>query len=315
MTNVLSLDDLQSSGNDGSNATETTSDSSSTGGSDDLEAACEAIGADYDHAKAYVDSHGNKDDLTAFAQRLANSDELFDAMADYRQGNCIHRMIRNWLRSDDRDFTAFTGQFYGNSDDPEPGTYNDVQQRSREMDGNLMFYQALFPSPVGERWDSDPVLWHEFDSIGYDDGQQDTHIFVPREFVEEYGEFSIEIDGESKPRPPANSELGGNSGNAGGSDAPVIDPRNYTIDDLKEKLQSLLSDGVPPEGFDEILEAERSGKDRKGAKEAIEDARNDASPDESDESDASLDDADISLDKVLELQEKGWTKEEILELA
>lgn len=325
MTNgVLSLDDVQASSNDtGSTESETNNGDSSTS---ELQQACEAIGADFDHASEYVSEHGKEDDLVEFARRLANDAELHATMAEYRRGNGVNRIIQNHLRGADADFTVYTGAFYGDSDDPEPGTYNDVQQRAREMDGNLMFYQALFPEPCEEYWDSEPVLWQEFDTIGYGDDLQDTHIFVTREFVEEYsGRNSITVNGEEKPVPPSDEMLSNDGGSSGSAsvDAP-FDPEGFTNDGVENKLDT---NDYSLDQLNGLLQAEKAGDNRKGAKNAIRDAidaaEQTASGGDSDSGASAAQAAgemtgsagdSIPPEKVEELMDNGWTKDEIIEL-
>lgn len=321
MNGVLSLDDFSSSGNDSSTDSETTS-----GDDDSLKAVCEEIGADYDHASEYVDVHGSKDDLVDFARELQDDDELWAVQEEYRQGNDIHRIVRNYLRGHELEFTAYTQGsgdnpgFYGDTDDPEPGTYNHVQDKSREMGGNLAMYRALFPEPVTEHWDDDAVCWHEFDSLQYSSDrseQTDSHIYVPASFVEEYNDFTIEVAGEQKPRPPANEELGvANDGGSSGSNLP-FDPTEFTIAELEDELESVDYD---VDQLEVALEAEKSKNPRKGAKRVLRDEID--AMEESDTSGAEQagemhgkgEATDISPEKIKELTEQGWTKEEIIEL-
>lgn len=309
---VISLDDY-TSGNDSSSTDSDTTSGSSDSSSDDLRAACEAIGASYERAKAYVEEHDSKSDLVNFAERLANDDELWEVSEDYRCGNDVHRIVLNFLRSHDKDFTPFTERFYGEPDDPEPGTYNFVQQRSQNMDGNLMFYRVLFPEPVADHWDGNAVLWHEFSEIGFGDDQQDSHIYVTEEWVEEYGDFTIQVDGTAKPVPPAREDLDGSAGGSSGgaSDSLVLDPDNYTSSDgqLSDALEEAIADGATESDLRAVLEAEQDGQDRSTAKGAIEAAIEEADADSS--SDGS---GDLPMDKVRELTEMGWEKDEIIEL-
>jgi hypothetical protein len=327
-TGALSLDDLQeSSSNDGSSTDSDNNDSSAD--TDELREVCEEIGADYDHAIAYVNEHGQKDDLVEFAERLRDDDELWDAMVQYRMGNGVNRIIYNHLRSHEKSFTTYTGAFYGDSDTPSEGTYNYVQQQAREVDGNLMFYQALFPEPVADRWDSPPVCWREYDDIGYADDQQDTHIYVPKSFVDEYGDYTIEVAGKARPRPPANDEIGGDSGGSSGDDADGLpfQPRDYTVEDIRNELVSLRENDAGPDVFGALLNAEQSNKDRKTAKEAIETAKRKAMDAQSDDSgsddessaakagEANSAGVQMDPDTIIELQdEHGWSKNDLLKL-
>jgi hypothetical protein len=309
--------------------------------------AVEAIGGDVEHAQAYVDEHGRKSDLAEFADRLAESGDLMAVHEEYRRMNDIHRIIKKWLRSAEQEYTGYTGKFYGDSDDPEPGTYNAVQQKSREMDGNLMFYRAIFPEPQTAYWDSDPVLWFEFPEIGYTGDKQDSHVYVTADFAEQYSEFAIEIDGRNRPVPPANSDLEDGSSGASGSaqdasDAGTVefDPAEYTIPELEEALQSRE---FTEADLDALLDLEKSGQARKGAKNAIRDEIDALEADDGDsgnstgtsknatqesgdgETEAEQSGAatagemtaegeSIPPEKVMELTEQGWTKEEIIEL-
>lgn len=328
MTGVLSLDEVQSSGNDaGSNDSET-NDGGASADTDALKQACEAIGADYENASSYVSEHGKEDDLTEFAQRLASDAELQAVQEKYRRFNDIHRIIRKYLRNADADFTAYTGAFYGDSSSPDEGTYNFVQQESREVDGNLMFYRALFPSPDAEFWDNDPVLWHEFDSTGYSDGMQDSHIYVTQEFVSEYsGVNSLEVQGDSKPVPPSNDMLNGDDSGSPASetsDSP-FDPNSFTIPDLEEKLDNR---DLSVDELESLLAEEKANAERKGAKNAIRDAidaaeqtaSNGGDSDDSDSSPAKTagemtgEGNPVPPEKVKELMADGWEKDEIIAL-
>lgn len=327
MNGTLSLDDLNTSGNDDSNSTENNSGANS--GSDDLREVCDELGADYEHACEYVDVHGKKDDLVEFARALIENDDLRSLHENYRVGNDIHRIILNWLRNDSGDFTPYTGAFYGDSDDPADGTYNAIQQSVRaEEHGNLIFYRALFPEPVAEYWDSEPVLWHEFDALQYStdqDEQVDSHIYVTREWAEEYSDFTITVDGQDRPRPPNASELGNggsNSGSASANDSLPFDPSDFTNAALEEELDTV---DYSVEQLDAALQAEKDDKDRKGAKNALRDAK-DVAEQSGGSSDGDSADSPaakagemmaeghaIEPDKVKELMNEGWTKDEIIE--
>lgn len=336
---MISISDIM--GGDDSTDSTNDSDANEASGSDELREACEALGADYDHASDYVDVHGKKDDLIEFAKALEGDDELAALHEAYRRMNDVHRIILNWLRNDSRSFTDFTGAFYGDSDDPEPETYNFVQQQVRAEDnGNLIFYRALFPEPREEYWDSEPVCWHEFDALRYDtdsDNQVDSHIYVGSNWASEYSGFTVEVDGEDRPRPPANDEIadftsdGSNESDDSDSGSNVatknapFDPAEFNIPDLEDELDDVDYD---EQQLRAALNMEKEGKQRKGAKgalreelDAVEAAQSDGGSEQEELSDAgkageinSKTTDEVPPDKIIELVEAGMTKDQIVEI-
>jgi hypothetical protein len=257
---IISLDDI--SGNDGS--TDAATSGSDDSGSDfaALESACDPIGADFENAKDAVKHRDGitEDDLIELAEKLAESDELWEMMEEYRTWNDQKRILVNHLRNHDKEFTDWSGAFFGDSSDPAEGTYNDVQQRARDSDGNLYYYKALFPEPHMEHYPSDnAVVWQERPD-------EDSHIYVTAQYIEEYGGFQAEIDGQERPVPPWNGASAGSSGNSGGSGG-QFDPREYTIKELEGELDQFDADEL-----EAILEVEKETKNRKGAKSALRDA-------------------------------------------
>jgi len=257
-------------------------------GVDELKAACDAIDANLESAKEYVDNHGNKDDLIGFAERLADDDELWATQEEYRRKLDVHRIRQNYLYSVDGEFTKWGAAFYGNSDNPDPSadTYNGIQAKSRNMDGNLAFYKALFPAPAEQFWDQEPVLWEERPN-------DDAHIYVTQEFVSEYSGFTLD---DGRPRPPTDEELAnmntdntGSSGSSGGSgvpDPPFL-PSTRTVDGVKNTIDQ---NDYTVDELRALLTSEKAEDNRKTAKEVIrraidnaEEAADTASSDANDE--------------------------------
>lgn len=267
---VIALDDLQSSST-GAEQNTTNSDSDTSSAYESLRDACEDVGANYESAREYVDENGKKTELIEFATAMYTDDD--DSIAalyeEYRRVNDVHRIVVNHLRSHAADFDEWTNKFYyggGDSDNPGEGSYNDVQSRAAdEKAGNLPFYKALFPEPNTDHWDSEAVLWEERPG-------EDSHIYVTRDFAEQYSQFSRKINGKERPVPPSNEDIqsmnGDNSGSSGGSGstAAPINPANYSVD----TLNTVLGNGdFPVDELKAILESEKSGENRKTAKKKI----------------------------------------------
>lgn len=280
----MTIEISELAGNASTDSVEQSDNNDSGSDSDALITACEAIDANIDSAKEYVDNHGNKDELTAFAETLADNDELWSVMEEYREKLDVHRIKQNYLYNVDGDFTKWSAAFYGDSDNPDPeaDTYNGIQAKSRDMGGNLAYYKALFPEPVEAHWEQEPVLWEERPD-------EDAHIYVTQEFASEYSDFTLE---DGRPRPPTDQELAELQGSSGGSgtssaDAP-INPGTMTVETLKNKLKE--NDYTSTE-VKAILTAEQNGDQRKTAIQAIRRALDNANdsddssePDESGES-------------------------------
>lgn len=268
---ALDLDSAMES-TDGSNAAKST-DNSSADDSDEyseLRALVNELGGNEESAIEYAkDSESAHDNIVEYAELVRDD---FDAMVGqgetYRKYNCINRIVQNYLRSMDPDFDQWTGQFYGDFDTPEDGTFNAVQQQSRSMDVNLPMHKAIFPEPVEASWDSEPVLWEERPD-------EDSHIYVSESFVDDYARFARKIGGKERPLPPTNEELaelaaerngGGASDSSGDVDAP-IDPAEFSVrDELKPLLEQM---DYSADELRAIFEAEVAGKDRKTAKQKI----------------------------------------------
>ena len=212
---VIDIDDMASSAeSSANNGGAEADDGGSSSGPDALEQAVEQIGGNYESVKEYVDENGRKEDVMAFYERLANDDELWALMEDYRRKIDQKRILSNWMYDMDADFEAWRGEFWGDSDDPEPGTFNAVQQAARDSDGNLMWYKAAFPEPVEDFWEGEAVLFAERPG-------DDSHIYVTEEWVDTYDQFAKDVPGVGvRPMPPGDSEIGdAQSGGSGGSDA------------------------------------------------------------------------------------------------
>jgi hypothetical protein len=318
---VLSLDSVMESGN----GSDVSSGNNSDSDSDDsaLKSAVEAIGGNVDHALDYVQEHGNEDDLIEFAGSLASDEDLWQQQEEYRRMNDVHRIIRNWLRSADPEFTVYTGEFYGDSDDPEPGCYNHEQQKSREMGGNLMWYRAIFPEPVTEYWDSDPVLWYEFDSVGYSDADQDSHIYVTQDFVKSYSPFAREIDGSERPCPPSNDQLENSTtdGSAINTDDDAADADDLTeISGIGANFEQKLNDvgiytreGLASASTSDLAE-EVGGASVDMVAQWQEQVSDEVEQDDSDSGAEQSSLADFDADKVEKLVDAGFSKDEVLEM-
>lgn len=283
MSGVISLDNISSTTEEQSgNNADSNSDQELEGdaGVEDLREACELVGADFDHVLTRVmnDSSLDAKDLINFMQNLSNDDELWESQEQYRCYSDIHRIKTFHLQSRDEDRTKWSQAFYGDSDDPSEGTYNWYQQRSRDLNGNLYWYRAIFPEPVEEHFPGNPVVWQERPD-------DDTDIFVTEEFMEEYEPYAIEIDGEMRPVPPTDEQAGSGSSP---SDSDAIDPREMTVDEIKDSLTDLSESEL-----EQLLEVEEATKDRKTAKEAI---RREIESSESDESDDDEETVTVTID-------------------
>jgi hypothetical protein len=301
---------------DGSTNSTSNNDTSSAGSSskDELRELCEELGGDFDHAMLYVDQNGQKDELIRYAKWWRDaSDEDRELLCQYRAASGENRIRHGWLHDfeaeHDASVSVWSQSFYGDSDAPADGTYNDLQQQVRADDfgGNLMFHQAIFPTPQEAYWPSgEAVLWHEYpdDKIGYGDDKRDTHVFVDRQFIEEYRDYTFTADGETKVRPPTNAEINeraiGESQDGGASvdRALPFNPSDFTVDELRDELDPVTDFTV--EGLESVLEEEKRGNgrfnNRKNAKRAIRGALNELRDKQS--SDGSDDDGQQSLDEA-----------------
>lgn len=266
---MKSLSDITSGAESSGTNSGSDSGSSSSGEYSDVREAVEAVGGSVDGAIEYIENNGAKDKLMDFVQRLDGNDELQAQMETYRRWNDIHRINQFHLRSADADYTDFTGQFYGSTDD-EAGadTYNGVQKETREMGGNLAFYKALFPEPQESFWDDEPVLWQERSN-------EDSHIYVEESWAQEMAPFAITIEGQERPVPPSNSELdalddGGNGGSSSSdgafTDSGLLKVQELTVDEIKDAVKAMDD----PENLRKSLNLERNQQDRKTAKAKIE---------------------------------------------
>lgn len=243
---VLSLDDFDTSGNDGASTDAETNDGDD---SDELRELCDEINADFDHAEAYLANNSvERETMVDFAKLLRDNPELMELLEEYRMLNDKYRILQIYLLNDDADYTRWADRFYygdGDSDNPGDGSYNDVQYRVRnESDGNLIWYKALFPEPQAEYYPGDPVLWTERPD-------DDTHIYVSDSFVEQYLDAgcTMVVDGDTKPRPPSDSELeamGDDTQNADEQENPdegdAFDPTQYSISELRDRVGGLTLD-------------------------------------------------------------------------
>lgn len=306
---IVSLDAISSNG--GSGTESETNDGSSGSEFAELREACEAIGADTENAIERVKSGDGADEesLVELARELADDDELWDALEEYRAFNDQHRLKQNHLLNSDKEFTDWSAAFYGDSDDPEEGTYNAVQQRARDMGGNLYYYKALFPEPDAEHFPSDTaVVWQERPD-------EDSHIYVTEEYIEAYGDFTLEIAGKERPVPPWNGAS--ESGSSGNDDYP--DPNTLTVDSVKDIYDTVQDQSV----LEQALEIEKATKDRKTAKQYLERRieRAESSDDESEGKSpegvageiAANTSVDLHPDTIAEMVENGMTRDEIVD--
>lgn len=321
---IISLDDISSNGG----STESKDSGSDSGASDafaELREACEMVGADIENAIERVKSGDNVDEesLIETAQELADDDEMWEALETYRVFNDQHRIKQNHLLNSDKEFTDWSGAFYGDSDDPSEGTYNWAQQQSRDNGGNLYYYKALFPEPDMEHYPSEQaIVWQERPD-------EDSHIYVTEGYVEQYGDFTLEIEGKERPVPPwdgldtSGSTSDSGSATADGALEGFPEPNTLTVDAVKDAYDSVSDVTV----LEQALEIEKATKDRKTAKEYLERRVDDADA-ESDDSDDSDDEkspqaiageiaantsVDLHPDTITEMLENDMTRDEIVD--
>lgn len=288
MSGFSSVRDLVSGNGGSGNDSESTSDNDNP-----LVEAVEAVNGSVERAEKYVDIHGSKDDLTEFAQAVAGWDEDTIELAEKRRRHIdMNRIVSFHLRGHSQDFTGFTGEFYGDTEDPEEGTYNYVQDKAHDADINMAFYKTLFPEPRAEYWPSEPVVWEKYDTIGVPnnpDDNFDSHIYLETDIAEEWADFTMENDnGNVVPRPPSNSELEkladeqDTEDSSSGDSGEGLVPMQHTVKELK----AVLKDGDwTDEQLSTALTAEEATKDRKMAKQAIKRERNELASDDSSDDD------------------------------
>jgi len=319
-----------SASTDSSSDSETNSDSASS--MDELHDVCGAIDANIDAAEAYVDEHGNKSDLIEQAKMLANDEELWALAEEYRRQVDLKRIIQGYLYNLDASFSAYLDTFWGDYDDPEEGTFNDVQKRFRDADLNLPMYKALFPEPAEQHWAREPVAWEKFGELGPGDNEKDSHIYVTQDYVEEFGDFTLD---NGKPRPPSDSELSELDGDSSSDSSEtatdatgtVFDPSKFNNDRVALKLEE---NSYTLDQLEALLEAEQDGKNRKGATGSIRDAieaaeeAGGASGDSSESSDAKTPveiageivrnhNPDVEGSTIVARLETGLTREQVVE--
>lgn len=260
---ALDVSDLMGSTDSSSNDAKSTSDNQTK---IQLDPVFENIGADEDRVRDFIDEQGKSDEITNLAKELADDDALFELMEEYRRYVDLKRILQGYLYDADGDFSAFADEFWGDTDDPEPETFNFVQQKARDSVGNLYYYKQMFPEPVEEHWDGEAVLWTERPD-------DDSDIYVTESFVENFSGFTMEVDGREVPRPPTASELAemdgdGQSNDSGEGQAVPIDTTEHTIPELEAAIEDAMP-GLSVEQTENLLVHEKANKDRKGAKEAI----------------------------------------------
>lgn len=312
---ALNVQDLMGS-TDSSNDAESTSDNQTK---IQLDPVFENIGADEDRVCDFIDEQGKSDEITNLAKELADDDGLFELMEEYRRYVDLKRILQGYLYDADGDFSAFADEFWGDTDDPEPETFNFVQQKARDSVGNLYYYKQMFPEPVEEHWEGEAVLWTERED-------DDSHIYVTESFVENFTDFTMEVNGEEVPRPPTASELAeldGGSQSETEQSVP-IDTTEHTIPELEDAIEDAMP-GLSVEQTENLLVHEKANKDRKGAKEAI-GAAIEAAKQLADDSDASESSGDgFSVgelagelredpDVIRGMRSKGLSEDEIREI-
>jgi hypothetical protein len=302
---VISLDAV--SGNDTSGTEAETNDDA---GFSELREACEAIGADADNAVERVKEDGGADEesLIATAREIADDDALWVALEQYRVMNDLHRIKQNHLLDSQREFTEWAAAFYGDTEDPDEGTYNHVQQNARSMgdEANLYYYKALFPEPSLAQYPAEQaVVWEERPD-------EDSHIYVTDDFAEAYSHLTLTIDGEERPVPPWDDASDGGSSEGGEG----LDPRDFTVDGLKDEVRSR---DFTDEEIEQLLEVEVATKDRKTAKRFLQDRLDSDDSDSSGKSAATIagevlaeTGADVEPDIVKAMAE-NMSKQEILD--
>jgi hypothetical protein len=271
---VTTLSDLNGAESSGNNSGSSDDDSGASGEYSEVREAVEAVGGDVERVIDYVKENGSEEKVLDFFANLAGNDDLHAQMERYRRWNDVHRINQFYLRDADGDYTDFTSQFYGSTDD-EAGaeTYNGVQQQTRDMGGNLMFYKAAFPEPQESFWDDEVVEWHPRPD-------DDSSIFVEKSWAQEFMPYAISIDGEQRPVPPTNDQLAegasDSSGDGSGSnsagepwqftDSGLLKVTDLTVDEVREAVKTMDN----AENLRKTLQLERNQKDRKTAKEKIE---------------------------------------------
>lgn len=239
------------------------------------------IGANEERCKAFIEEQGKADELTEFARKIEDDEELWAVQEQYRRYMDIRRLVENYLQSADGDWSkannSWAEAFWSD--------YNEVQERSRDMNGNLYYYKTLFPAPVEEYWEGDPVLLVERDD-------DDSHIYVTEEFVSEYNDFTMSAEGKTIVRPPSAEELDALEASDGDDDMDFL----VTNDMTNDEVEAAVKDIDDREVLEDTLTFEKRTENRKGAKKAINDRldelKQERIPDSSDDGGDDADDGD-----------------------
>ena len=280
MSNVISLDEISGTDSESTDSESTNGD----GAFSELRDACNTVGGSVDVAidRAKNDDSVTEGDLIDTANEIHNSSELWVALENYRLMVDQSRIIKNYLRGHDKEFTGFASAFWGDTENPSEGTFNHVQQQVRGHDGtaNLYYYKTLFPEPHAEHVGSEPVVWEERPD-------EDSHIYVTEEWLDSYADYTLELAGEERVVPPWDSVAGeatdGDNNNTE-PDGDVLDPREMTVAEIKTALDERA---LSMDELKQLQEAEEATKDRVTALQAIRRARADirtgeAEPDDAD---------------------------------
>jgi len=268
-TMVVDISDISTDSTDTTNDSDNSaSDSHENGVEVTLDPVFDTIGADTERVREFIKEQDKGDAITDLAKALKDDDELWAMHEEYRRFTDLKRIIENYLYNRDDEFSAFTDEFWGDYDDPEPGTFNYVQSAVRDHEsGNLFFYKVMFPEPVEEHWDGEAVVWQE-------KPEQDSHIYVTEDFVNQYSQFTMEVDGQSVPRPPNDEEVAAMSGRDSSESASTyqdvpIDTTEVTVSELKEQVRDSLAE-LSRDQLSNLYDHEEANKDRKTAKAFLE---------------------------------------------
>jgi len=294
MSGVISLDEISGT-DDGSTDSENDDDAFS-----ELRDVCEPIGADVEHAieAAKNDDGAPEEKLIETAREIYDDDELWVFLETYRSMNGPRRILENYMRGHEKEFTGFADAFWGDTSDPDEGTYNYVQQQVRGHDStaNLYFYKCLFPEPDAEHFPGEPAVWEERPD-------DDSHIYVTREWMDTYSDYTLEINGKERPFPPWDA-IAGEAGDGDNNTEPggdVLDPREMTVDDIKDALDER---DLSMDELKQLKEAESATENRVTALQAIRRAIADirtgeSEPDETDDGTESGESPEAIAGKVL----------------
>ena len=274
MSNVISLDEI--SGTDSENS----DDNSEADAFAELREAVETVGGDVEHV---IESVKNDDSVTEqklldTAREIHDDEQLWVDLESYRSMNGPRRILENYFRGHDKEFTGYADAFWGDTENPSEGTYNYIQQKCRDRDvtANLYFYKYLFPEPDAEHFPGEPVVWEKRPD-------DDSHIYVTQEWIDTYSDYTLELNGEERVVPPWDSVAGDANSNSTEPDGDVLDPREMTVAEIKTALDERA---LSMDELKQLQDAEEATEDRVTALQAIRRARADIRTDEAEPEDA-----------------------------